>query len=227
MPKRAPPPEIAAVLLKGEEARWWGRPAQGIVPTRMDIVLVPLSVLGLVPVGLAFGPVLAGGRGGTVGLYLAMFLAIGLAFAFGRFLLDAWLRSRVRYAVTDRRALILGSWPVPALTAVDVRLLPVMVYDPGLGGKATIRFGEPPRRGFPVWGRRSPFERWDWVPSLNPVPQFLHVPDAARVHALLRDIQDGHREGGSGSVPGRVPRSGRAPGPQPGNASRPTVPSRL
>ena len=79
MPKRAPPPEIAAVLLKGEEARWWGRPAQGIVPTRMDIVLVPLSVLGLVPVGLAFGPVLAGGRGGTVGLYLAMFLAIGSA----------------------------------------------------------------------------------------------------------------------------------------------------
>jgi hypothetical protein len=107
------------------------------------------------------------------------FVAVGFYFVAGRFVVDAWLRGRTRYALTDRRVLIVRAPPFGAVTALSLDRLPD-VQVRGSGGEAgTIRFGPPASifggAGFSVWS-----------PALDPTPQFIAIPDANRVFELVQ-----------------------------------------
>jgi hypothetical protein len=83
------------------------------------------------------------------------FVLVGLYAVFGRFLHDAWIRSRTRYGLTDGRALILVG---DRLTAVDLKRVATVQLKGG-PQRGTIVFGSDPDhyggygglRGFGVW----------------------------------------------------------------------------
>ncbi len=105
------------------------------------------------------------------------FIVAGLYLIAGRFALDAWLRGKTQYAVTDRRVLILRRGPFGKFSALRRDALPEMHLTERAGGRGTIRFGEPAtfNRGFS-----------SWTPALDPTPQFLAIADARAIFDLLQ-----------------------------------------
>jgi hypothetical protein len=128
-------------LLAGERLLWAGRPKRGLILRWADLYVVPLSLLwgGLMLVEWgrlledpAFSDAVVAVPVALLTLYLVP----------GRFLIDAFLRARIHYAVTSRRILILRGGPFASLSSVELDYLPMLdlkeraargtiVFDPG------------------------------------------------------------------------------------------------
>jgi hypothetical protein len=118
-----------AYLQKDERLIWTGRPAGGLRLRRSDRLVVPASLLvGLVAVlSLRASPLSE--RDGTGLLFGLSTIAFALWLLVGRHLYDALQRGFMRYALTDRRALILRrllfqrleSWPIGPFMPIDYR----------------------------------------------------------------------------------------------------------
>ncbi|MDC9822710.1 PH domain-containing protein [Devosia sp. ZB163] len=171
---------IQGRLLAGEHILWEGRPAQGLLLTRRDALLIPSS---LVFLGFSiYWTMLASNYGAPdfFALFGVLFIVAGLYFVVGRFLLDAWLRSRTQYAVTDRRVLVMRAAPPGRFTAVDRAKLPAIDLSERADGRGTIRFGAPE----PILQGRNSLA--GWTPSLDAVPQFLAIDRARYVFDLVQ-----------------------------------------
>lgn len=107
-------------------------------------------------------------------------LGAGLFLFIGRFLVDAWLRNRTRYLLTDRHASIERTGPFAGDTIVDLHAVADLHLTREWNGFATIRFGA----GAPSVELSRAGVRF-WVPSLDPVPQFLLLRDAEHVFELV------------------------------------------
>lgn len=166
-------------LLPGERLVWTGRPKSGVVLTARDVFLLPFSVLwlGFVVFWILSVPSSAGPE---FVLFGYAFLAIGATIMLGRFALVAWLRSSTRYAVTDRRVLILRSRPTVDFTALDLNRLPEARLSESTGGRGTIRFGP----AFRMFDASQVFAVWS--PSLEATPQFIAIEDGRRVFDLIQ-----------------------------------------
>jgi hypothetical protein len=170
-------------LLPGERIRWSGQPARGIVFTTQDLFLVPFS---LAWCGFAiFWTVMATSGGAPIffALWGLMFVAVGCYFVVGRFAIDAWLRSRTHYVVTDRRILIERAPPFSASVAIGLAQLPNLTLREGRNGRGTIRFGS----SSSAFGNRS---FGVWSPSLDPTPQFIAIEDVRSVFNLIQRQAD-------------------------------------
>lgn len=172
-------------VLPGERIVWSGKPQQGLLLTRRDIFLIPFSLVwcGFVifwtfiatSISLT-GPALIGILFVPVGRMLTV---IGLYLVVGRFILDAWVRRGVHYAVTNERILIEQGAPFWRFTALNIARLQDIGLEELSNGRGTIRFEEyDPIWGFP--GKRG------WSPSLDRTPQLLAIEDARRVYDLIQ-----------------------------------------
>src|SRR5579862_2671126 len=103
--------DFSAHLQAGEKLLWSGRPRQGLLLTARDWLLVPFSLFwggfvlfwetaATVHPGASFFP-----------LFGLPFAVIGAYLIVGRFIVDAWLRSRTYYAVTNQRIIICREGP--------------------------------------------------------------------------------------------------------------------
>ena len=96
------PNPFAGHLLAGEKVLWSGRPRQGLMLTPRDALMIPFS---LVWGGFAIfweTAVVSSKASLFMALFGIPFVVIGLFLIFGRLPFDAWLRSRIHYALTDR-----------------------------------------------------------------------------------------------------------------------------
>lgn len=116
-------------------------------------------------------------------LFGVPFVLIGLFLIFGRFFLDAWLRNRTFYALTDRRVLIARSGPWSNFNAINLDRLPEATLIEAGDGRGTIRFGQAPQ----YWGANRSGSFGSWIPALDPTPQFLGIDDARRVFAAVQE----------------------------------------
>jgi hypothetical protein len=180
--------DLADRLLTGERILWSGRPAQGLLFTSRDILLIPFS--------LVWGGFVIFWESMTLTqpktpdfffLFGVPFVLAGLYLIVGRFLLDAWIRAGMLYAVTNRRILISRSGPFGKFTALSLDRLPDASISESAGGRGTIRFGEPAQ----LWGGRRGVS--SWTPSLDPTPQFIGIENARNV---FDQIQLATRSGG-------------------------------
>jgi hypothetical protein len=161
-------------LLKGEEIVWWGQPAQGLLLTGRDWLLIPFSLLWG---GFAIfweTSVLGTSAPIFMKFWGVPFVLIGLYLVAGRFLLDSWIRRGMYYAVTNKRVLILRSAPFSKFSALSLDHLPDANLSENANGRGTIRFGT----ASPYWAGRG-FS--GWTPSLDSTPQFIAIEDARRV----------------------------------------------
>src|SRR5262245_484893 len=116
--------DLAGRLMKGEKIVWWGQPAAGFLLTGRDWLLIPFSLMWG---GFAIfweTTVVRSNAPFFMQLWGVPFVLIGLYLVAGRFLVDAWLRQRILYAVTDKRILILRSAPFSKFTALSLDQLP-------------------------------------------------------------------------------------------------------
>jgi hypothetical protein len=180
--------DLSDRMLTGERILWSGRPAQGLLFTARDAFLIPFSLLWG---GFAvFWETMALSKPNAelfMSLWGIPFVLLGLYFIVGRFLLDAWVRSGMLYAVTNRRILISRSGPFSKFTALGLDRLPDASISESAGGRGTIRFGAPA----PVWGGRNGMS--SWTPSLDPTPQFIAIENA---RSVFDQIQLATRSGG-------------------------------
>jgi hypothetical protein len=162
-------------LLKGERIIWWGQPAQGLLFTSRDWFLVPFSLMFAGFSVFWEASVLAGTNSPIfMKLWGVPFLLIGLYLVVGRFLVDAWIRRGMTYAVTDKRVLILRSGPSSKFTALTFEQLPAVNLTERSDGRGTIRFGQDQ----PYWSNNG---YSGWSPALESTPQFIAIEDARSV----------------------------------------------
>ena len=166
---------ISERLLGGERILWCGRPQQGLLLTSRDVLLIPFS---LVWGGFAVfweTMVLSLGAPALFRFWGVPFVLIGLYMIAGRFALDAWVRSRTVYAVTNRRILIVREGVFGNTTSLSLDRLPNLQLKERGNRRGTIRFGGPAIVYAGLgWGI--------WTPALDPTPQFLAIEEAQRVY---------------------------------------------
>jgi len=174
-------------LLPRERILWSGIPAQGLFFTSRDMFLVPFSLLWC---GFAiFWTYMAARQGAPLffDAWGAMFICIGLFFVFGRFAVDAWLRQRISYAVTDKRILIMRTAPFANFTSIDLERLPDIQLTGEGEKRGNLRFGA--ATSFFANPSGWPQSRYQgfgsWSPALDPVPQFLGIEDPSKVFDIV------------------------------------------
>jgi hypothetical protein len=186
---------FAERLLRGEKVFWRGRPQQGLMLTGgRDAVLIPY---GLILVAFAILSELNALRTSNAPMLTAlsgaMFVLIGLFVSFGRFFVDAWIRTGVLYALTDRRILILRSRPSVRFQTINLGRLPEATLNETSNGRGTIRFGPAlPILKTALWNYYPVFMVGFWVPSLDPAAQLLAIEDVRKVFASIQErVQTG------------------------------------
>lgn len=167
------------LLLRGEKIVWWGQPVLGVLFTAKDWLAVPFS---LMFAGFAVFWESLALKAPNSPLFMKLwgvpFLLFGFYFVVGRFLVDAWARRGITYAVTDKRILIRRSSPFAKFTALTFDQLPSVNLIERGDGRGTIRFGqEQPasNRGYSGWS-----------PAFDPTPQFIAIEDARRVFEYIQ-----------------------------------------
>ncbi len=173
--------DLAGRLLDGESVLWTSRPKQGLMFTERDRKLIPFSLLW--GGGSIFWEAMAvrWKAPAIFPIWGVPFVLTGLYLIVGRFLLDAWVRRGMTYAITNRRVLIERSGPFAKFIAVSINRLPNVTLTESADGRGTIRFGE---QATPLRGNGAT----TWTPSLDPTPQFLDIPDVRRVFDLVQRL---------------------------------------
>lgn len=166
------------VLVNGERLLWSGRPAGGILLRQIEIVLIPSSLFwgGFAVFWNVSAWTMAGS--GEFMLFGVPFLLMAAYITVGRFVHDVWLRRRTHYAVTNERVIVRRTGLGGTVRSLDLAALPVLELQEGTGGRGTIRFESRP------WFGGAGFDIW--VPGLAAAAQFLRIPDARSVYALIR-----------------------------------------
>lgn len=140
---------ISALLRPGERLLWSGRPDPPRHVTGKDAALIPFSILWC---GFAIfweASVLRTGAPLAMALFGIPFVLIGLYFVVGRFVVKARSKKRTRYAVTDRRALIVRDGGSVRDTPVAGQ--PLSVNRSANGRHASVTIGRT-STGFPFGG---------------------------------------------------------------------------
>ena len=107
------------------------------------------------------------------------FLVFGIYLIAGRFFHDARIRSKLFYAVTDRRILILNG---SRFTSLDIQRLPRLDLTEHRDGTGTLAF-EASNIFSP--GSMNGFA-W-WVPSLGSAAQFFRIQSPRHVYEIIRN----------------------------------------
>jgi len=170
-------------LFSGEHILWTGRPKRGFVLRPADAFLIPFSLLWMGMVLWMFVMDLGSSTGGQPEIILIIFMVFGLYATIGRFIHDAAIRSKLIYAVTDQRILVLRSPGSSKLISLDVAHLPKLELTQYGDGSGTLTFES--QNCFSAWGGANPIALW--VPSLNAGAQLFRIKDPRPVYELIRN----------------------------------------
>ncbi len=141
---------LQSELLAGERLLWTGQPDPRVIFERVDIFLVPFSLLwggfalvweaGVLGLGV-FGE----GHRSAVPWFFVLwgipFVLVGLYFIAGRFFYKAWRKRRTYYALTNKRALVLVEGRGRTLRACFLSAVPTINKSVRSSGVGTITFG--------------------------------------------------------------------------------------
>jgi hypothetical protein len=175
-------------LTAGEKVVWSGRPAQGLLLTSRDWGLIPFSLF-VCGFAIFWESMVLSQPNAPIFMkfFGAPFILFGLYAVAGRFLLDAWVREGIQYAVTNKRVLMIRSWPFARFTALSLGRLPETSLVEGANGRGTILFGQP----IPYYWRGSGIS--GWTPSLDPTPAFIAIENARSVFDQIQSADRSNR----------------------------------
>jgi hypothetical protein len=175
--------DLERELGAGETLLWSGRPQQGLLLRASDALLIPFSLLWG---GFALfweSGVLSSGAPFFFVLWGIPFVLVGLYITVGRFFVDAYIRSKTSYGVTNERVLIIAGLFSQAVKTLPLQTLGELVLEQRADGSGTITFGS----GIPFasWYRGL---AWPGMDQRLP-PAFERIPEAKHVYDLIRRAQ--------------------------------------
>jgi hypothetical protein len=170
-------------LLDGETLVWSGRPGQGLRLTSRDGLLIPFSLMWGGFAVFWEATVMRTSAPFFFRLWGVPFVLIGLYLIAGRFAVDAWVRGKTHYAVTNRRILIARSPPFGNFISLNLNRLPDVELQEDATGRGTLRFGP----ASPLWGYRGFGGFAIWTPALDPTPQFIAIDNAQSVFNQIQN----------------------------------------
>ncbi|MFS8045747.1 PH domain-containing protein [Rhizobium sp. BR 314] len=177
--------DIQSYFQPGEKMLWAGRPKQGIMFSKNDALLVPFSLMwGGFAIFWESTVVTQAGTPFFFKLWGVPFVLIGLYLIIGRFLVDAFVRARTQYAVTDRRIIISREGWFSKLLTLSLQQLPNLDLDQKSDGTGTINFGPDSGATSGYRGKMS-----NWTPALSDVPRFLGITNVREVFDLIARAQ--------------------------------------
>jgi hypothetical protein len=175
--------EIMKIIESGESLLWTGIPRQGIIFSGRDAFLLPFSLMWG---GFAIFWEVTAIRMGAPLFFLLWgipFVIIGLYLIFGRFLVDAKIRSKTLYGLTDHRVIIVSGIFSRTVKSLQLKtLLDVTLRESG-DGTGTITFG--PSHPMFRWFSGT---AWPGAGKYSP-PAFERIKAASEVYALIREAQ--------------------------------------
>lgn len=139
------PNELVNILEHDEKLIWVGVPSKGIKFRKIDIFLIPFSLIWTS--GVLFGVMAATFSGQlmqfNVGSLFALIpiimLVVGLYFVFGRFIHDSYRRSRINYALTNERVIIRSG---SGLQSIYLKSLGTINLKSSRRGRGSIELGD-------------------------------------------------------------------------------------
>ncbi len=178
------PAELQRELSGTERLLWWGRPIAGMRLRGSDAVGIPFSLMWG---GFAvFWETMAIRSKAPFffKLWGLPFVAVGLYLVAGRFLYDAWRRSRTAYALTNERVILLSGGVRPSVLSLRLATIPSLSLAEGRGGVGTLSFGGGAGIGWALAGMQG------WPGAGRQVgPQFELLPDARSVYEAIQAAQ--------------------------------------
>ena len=170
-------------LARNEKLLWSGHPRRGLRLRGSDAVFIPFSLMWG---GFAFfweASVLRQGAPGFMALWGIPFVLVGIYIILGRFFVDAWMRSRTHYALTDQRAIIISGLVSQQVKSLPLRSMSDITLKERADGSGSIvlglstgPYGWFAGSGWPGAGRYQP-------------PTFEMIENVRNVHTMLRDAQ--------------------------------------
>ncbi|WFU03800.1 PH domain-containing protein [Rhizobium sp. CB3171] len=177
--------DIQNYFLPGEKLLWLGQPKQGLMFNKKDLLQVPFSLLwGGFAIFWESSVIRQINAPVVFRLWGVPFVLIGLYLIVGRFAVDAFVRARTQYAVSDQRIIILRDGWFSKILTVSLERLPALDLDQRGDGTGTISFGTDTQVGYGRFGGMGA-----WTPALSNVPQFLGVKDVRDVFNLILRAQ--------------------------------------
>jgi hypothetical protein len=174
---------VGRELSPGERLLWTGVPRQGLLLRPSDALMVPFSLLWG---GFAIfweTSVLAMGGPVFFAIWGVPFVLVGLYMIVGRFFVDARVRARTVYVLTDRRAIVVSGPFSPTVRSVDLARIPEVSIAERVNGTGTITFGSPAIGA--AWFGGMP---WPGVAGKFP-PAFELVAEVRTVYQRVREAQ--------------------------------------
>lgn len=183
--------EIQPELMSGESIYWAGMPKPGVMFHSDDWLTIPFSLMWTgFCVFWEFGALGFWGntsRPGEKNVFMVLwgipFLIIGNYLVWGRFLVDAWLKRRTYYAVTDRRVLVLQEGWKKKTSSIFLEAIPQIQREGTTTG--TLWFGTK----YPVIAPRGRKTRDLSRFSIGDVPVFADIEEVDSVYRLVMDLR--------------------------------------
>lgn len=182
--------DIATDLLPGEQLLWQGEPVRHRLFWPPDLFLIPFSLLWCA-FAVFWEAGVAGGEGAP-GFFLiwgGFFIAMGLYFVAGRFVIRAIASRRTHYTVTDRRLIVTGGWTGRRVETLYLKDLPPPILTERDDRSGTLAFGSMFGAGdlFARGNRRSSARMWTDIPS--PLPVLADIAEARYVRDVIANAQ--------------------------------------
>lgn len=178
--------DIQSYFLPREKLLWLGRPKQGLMFSKKDLLQVPFSLMwGGFAIFWESMAVRQVNAPFFFKLWGIPFVLIGLYLIIGRFALDAFVRARTQYAVSNQRILVLREGWFSKLLTMPLERLQTLDLDQSGDGTGTISFENDVQIGY---GRRGNIGAW--TPALSNIPRFLGITDVRQVFDLIQSARN-------------------------------------
>lgn len=174
---------IHSHLTSGERLLWNGRPIQGIVFRPSDVFMIPFSLMwGGFAFFWEYSVISAGNAPFFFVLWGLPFMAAGLHFIVGRFLIEAKQRANTFYGVTNQRIIIVSGLLSKKIKSLNLRTLSDLSLDEKANGRGTISFGG---SSLPNWWASGMV----WPGMQTNAPAFELIENPTTVFEIVRKAQ--------------------------------------
>jgi hypothetical protein len=177
---------IERELQRDERLLWKGRPRGGIRLRGSDAYLIPFSLFwgGFAlfwEYSVLFTAPKKDAAGWVASLFGIPFVVIGLYLIVGRFFVDARMRARTEYGLTNRRAIIVSGLFSRTIKSIDLKSTPEITLTEKADRSGTITFGSAPSYN------RMQYN--PWLPGSSGPPAFDMIEDARSVYAMIEQAR--------------------------------------
>jgi hypothetical protein len=181
----APQSEITQVLDSGESLLWSGAPRRGLALRSGDAFAIPFSLLwgGFAIFWETRVLSIHGPNTVFMSIWGIPFVLAGLYLIVGRFFIDAAIRAKTFYGLTNRRAIIVSGLMSRTINSLPLRNLTDISLQERSDRSGTILLGRP--QPYPSW---SSGMRWPGGSQYS-TPAFEMIANAKAVHDQLLEAQ--------------------------------------